>query len=75
MIEKKVVAMKKYEDKTTGVRCKQCGEESPGTKFETMKVIHRKTNFQTGKQFVGETLFTVCANGKCGGHLQMAYEG
>ena len=67
--------MNKFEDKTTGVRCAQCGETSPGAVFTTQKVIHRRIKCSTGNQFIGETLFTVCDNQKCGGNLQFAYEG
>ena len=65
----------KFEDRTTGVQCAQCGEMSPENGFTTQKVIHRKFNYETRKSFVGETLFTVCNNNKCGAHIQYAHEG
>lgn len=63
------------EDKTSPGRCNYCGTENNEGGYKTKEVIHRKWSSEMGRQYVGRTNFTVCADKSCGGYLQMGYEG
>lgn len=62
-------------DKSEHPRCSQCGSGEPEHGFTKKNVIHRGYDHDRGKQIVQTSIFTVCKNTACGGHLQMAYEG
>jgi len=55
-----------------GNECAQCGEEGPLRKFN---IIGRDRDPYTRKAIIVTKEYDVCAEGACGAHLQMAYEG
>jgi len=56
-------------------KCRYCGDTDPEHGFEEKTIIHRDRDDYTGKTIVRKSKMTVCKSTKCGGSLQMSYQG